>query len=43
MISFLLYVQHARFVEGVEGPLFVGPPLREDIQRDCQYILSFEG
>ncbi len=41
--SRLMTCQHARFVSGVDGPVYVGPPLREEIQQQTQYILSFEG
>ncbi len=36
-------LQHARFMEGVNGVVFVGPPTREDIQQQCQFALKWDG
>ena len=42
-IAAKIVLQRAHFVEGVDGPSFVGPPLREELQQQCQYILAFNG
>lgn len=38
----LLLLKLAQFIDGISGPTFVGPPLREEIQQQCQYILAFD-
>ncbi|XP_064392433.1 mRNA-capping enzyme-like isoform X2 [Halichondria panicea] len=36
------HYKSARFMEGVSGVECVGPPTREDVQRQCQHILQWE-
>ena len=38
----IVMFQNAKFVEGVSGVSVVGPPKREEIQQQVQYILKWD-
>ncbi len=38
----IVEIQNAKFVEGIDGVVVVGPPRREQIQQQVQFILKWD-
>lgn len=42
MVLVIVMLQNAKFVDGVHGVTVVGPPKREQIQQQVQFILKWD-
>lgn len=42
IMSYFMMLQNAKFVDGVHGVSVVGPPKREQIQQQVQFILKWD-